>query len=229
MLYTSKLETRETMQSKNSVGKFIVFEGMDFSGKTTQARMLSEWLHKMDVSHVNTFEPNDPKIRNLLLNSFNDEIDDKTELFLFMTDRCQHINKIIFPNLNSGNWVICDRFTWSTLVYQGYGKNLNVYEIETLNGIATNYIKPDLTIYLDLTLDEQVRRRKKKLLDKFESKPVQYFIDVRSGYQKILENEKLLNPEKVLEIKAYGLSMDIHNKIVYNVYNKFKEFFNAIK
>ena len=211
------------MENKNSVGKFIVFEGLDCSGKSTQLKLLSNWLTKMDIDHVNTFEPNDPKIRNLLLMDESVEVDKVAELFLFMADRAQHVNKIILPALNSGKWVLCDRYTWSTKAYQGYGKNLSLDMINDLNIYSTNALQPDLTIFLEIDLSTMVKRKRHKK-DKFESMSFDFYMSVLNGYEEIINVNSMFNLDKILSLKGNIFSTDIHHKIVYNVYNKFLGF-----
>ena len=141
-------------------GKFIVFEGIDGSGKTTQINQLSKWITESNLIPKNkqlvvTREPGGTKlgqsIRSLLLDtSIEKNPDSITELLLYAADRAQHVNEIIRPSLQKGNWVISDRFCGSTLAYQGYGRKLDIKLIKDLETIATQGISPDITFLLDI-------------------------------------------------------------------------------
>ncbi len=144
-------------------GKFIVFEGIDGSGKTTQINQLSKWITESNLIPKNkqlvvTREPGRTKlgksIRSLLLDtSIEENPDSITELLLYAADRAQHVNEIIRPSLQKGNWVISDRFCGSTLAYQGYGRKLDIKLIKDLETIATQGISPDITFLLEHYLD----------------------------------------------------------------------------
>ena len=152
-------------------GKFIVVEGIDGSGKTTQINQLSKWLISSDLipkknQLVITREPGGTElgksIRSLLLDiSRENNPDSITELLLYAADRAQHVNEIIRPSLNKGDWVISDRFCGSTLAYQGYGRKLDMKLIKDLETIATQGISPDITFLLDIPVEESLKRRKK--------------------------------------------------------------------
>ena len=132
---------------------FIVFEGPDRSGKSTQARLLKEWLESRRFSVVLTREPGGTKVseqvRKILLDPKN-RIERLTELFLYESSRAQHTLEIILPALEAGSVVISDRFTMSTAAYQGYGRGLPIKTVNTLNRIATCGLKPDLIFIFDI-------------------------------------------------------------------------------
>ena len=134
-------------------GLFIVFEGPDRSGKSTQAGLLSEWLRKNKNKVVLTREPGgtwlSEKIRAILLDP-KSKIEPLTELFLYETSRVKHTLSIILPALKTGKVIISDRFTMSTTAYQGYGRAIPIRTVETLNRIATCGLKPDLTIVFNI-------------------------------------------------------------------------------
>ena len=134
-------------------GMFIVFEGPDRSGKSTQARLLKEWLESRRFSVVLTREPGGTKVseqvRKILLDPKN-RIERLTELFLYESSRAQHTLEIILPALEAGSVVISDRFTMSTAAYQGYGRGLPIKTVNTLNRIATCGLKPDLIFIFDI-------------------------------------------------------------------------------
>ena len=181
-------------------GKFIVFEGIDGSGKTTQINQLSKWLISTDLIPENnklviTREPGGTKlgksIRSLLLDtSIEKSPDSITELLLYAADRSQHINEIIRPTLNKGDWVISDRFCGSTLAYQGYGRNLDIKLIKDLETIATQGISPDITFLLDIPVEESIKRRIKRKDDRIEKEGRDFLSNVSLGFQALSEDKK---------------------------------------
>lgn len=134
-------------------GVFIVLEGPDRSGKSTQAALLKDWLEKRGREVVVTREPGgtylSEKIREILLDP-KSRIEPMTELFLYETSRVKHTLEKIIPALKAGKVIISDRYTLSTTAYQGYGRGLDLKTVETLNRIATFDLKPDLTIVFDM-------------------------------------------------------------------------------
>lgn len=134
-------------------GIFIVLEGPDRSGKSTQAGLLRTWLEELGRKVVVTREPGGTRlseqIRKILLDPAS-EIEPMTELFLYETSRIKHTLEKILPALKAGKVIICDRYTLSTTAYQGYGRGLDLKTVETLNRIATLNLKPDLTIVFDI-------------------------------------------------------------------------------
>jgi len=181
-------------------GKFIVFEGIDGSGKTTQINLLSKWLTNTDLIPENnqlviTREPGGTKlgksIRSLLLDTSRENPPDSiTELLLYAADRSQHVNEIIRPTLNKGDWVISDRFCGSTLAYQGYGRNLDVKLIKDLETIATHGISPDITFLLDIPVEESIKRRINRKDDRIEKEGRDFLSKVSFGFQTLSEDNK---------------------------------------
>ena len=181
-------------------GKFIVFEGIDGSGKTTQINQLSKWLISTDLIPENnklviSREPGGTKlgksIRSLLLDtSIEKSPDSITELLLYAADRSQHVNEIIRPTLNKGNWVISDRFCGSTLAYQGYGRKLDINLIKDLEAIATQGIAPDITFLLDIPIEESIRRRRNRKDDRIEKEGRDFLLNVSLGFQALSEERK---------------------------------------
>ena len=179
-------------------GKFIVIEGIDGSGKTTQINQLSKWLNHANLIPENnqlvlTREPGGTilgrSIRSLLLEN-NREVspDSVTELLLYAADRSQHVNEIIRPSLDKGDWVISDRFCGSTFAYQGYGRKLNLKLIKDLETIATQCIFPDITFFLDLPVEESVKRRIHKQDDRIEKEGREFLSNVSLGFQSLSED-----------------------------------------
>ena len=181
-------------------GKFIVFEGIDGSGKTTQINQLSKWLNGTDLIPENnqlviTREPGGTQlgkcIRSMLLDTSRDKGPDSiTELLLYAADRAQHVNEIIRPSLNQGDWVISDRFCGSTLAYQGYGRKLNIKLIKDLETIATQGISPDITFLLDIPVDESIKRRKCRKDDRIEKEGREFLSNVSRGFKILSEKNQ---------------------------------------
>ena len=181
-------------------GKFIVFEGIDGSGKTTQINQLSNWLVSNDLIPKNnqlviTREPGGTElgksIRSLLLDTSKEKSPDSiTELLLYAADRSQHVNEIIRPTLNKGDWVISDRFCGSTLAYQGYGRKLDIELIKELEIIATQGISPDITFLLDIPVEESIKRRRNRKDDRIEKEGIEFLSNVSLGFQALSQENK---------------------------------------
>jgi len=183
-------------------GLFITFEGPEGCGKSTQSRLLRDYLMKCGYPLIYTREPGGTKlgelIRRVLLNSGNVDITDLAELFLFEACRSQIVKEVIRPALAGKKVVICDRFSDATLSYQGYGGKLPLGIIKVLDRIATGGMKPDLTILLDINTLTGLRRAKAKGLDRMEKKDAGYHRRVRAGYLKLASRE----PRRIKVIKV---------------------------
>jgi len=166
---------------------FITFEGGEGCGKSTQAGILWRKLYQENVPAILTHEPGGTalgnEIRRLLKKRQGSLISPQAELFLFAACRGQLLAEVIHPALAEGRVVVCDRFAHSTLAYQGYGRGLDSTVIETINNLATQNLKPDLTILLD-TPPEQALARKRSLKDRFELEDLSFHRRVREGYLK---------------------------------------------
>ena len=181
-------------------GKFIVIEGIDGSGKTTQINQLSKWLISNKIIPDNnklviTREPGGTKlgksIRSLLLDdSIGKSPDSITELLLYAADRAQHVNEIIRPSLNKGDWVISDRFCGSSLAYQGYGRKLDLNLIKDLETIATQGIYPDITFLLDIPVEESIKRRANRRDDRMEKEGREFLSNVSLGFKTLSKEDK---------------------------------------
>ncbi|MFO7996100.1 MAG: dTMP kinase [Dehalococcoidia bacterium] len=180
---------------------FITFEGGEGCGKTTQARLLSKKLEQQTIQVVLTHEPGGTalgnEIRKLLKKRRGSPISPPAELFLFAASRVQLVSELIRPALEQGKAVICDRFTYSTVVYQGYGRGLDLTTVELVNNMATQDLKPDLIILLDIS-PEQGLTRKRSLRDRFELEDLAFHRRVRDGYVKMAGAE----PDRWLLIDA---------------------------
>jgi dTMP kinase len=143
---------------------FVSFEGPEGSGKTTQIRLLSSWLADSGHNVLTTREPGGTRIgdqiRWLLLESGFGEISPETETLLFSAARAQIVAQVIRPHLSNGGVVLCDRFADSTLAYQGYGRGMDLDTLRGITSFATGALMPDLTVYLDLPIEQGLQRKR---------------------------------------------------------------------
>lgn len=192
------------------IGKFIVFEGVEGGGKTTQIELLRDWLlgkgessqvwsKSIDLEVVITREPGGTKLgkalRKLLLSPdvLAEKIQETAELLLYAADRAQHIEALIKPCLERGAIVLCDRFIDSTIAYQGYGRGLNLELIKQLNYIATGGLESDLTLWLDIDVEIGLARAKNRgKIDKMEQANIEFHRRVQQGYQELSKNNSLI-------------------------------------
>jgi dTMP kinase len=183
------------------LGLFITFEGGEGCGKSTQSRLLLNKLEQQNVPVVLTHEPGGTalgnEVRKTLKRKGGSSISPQAELFLFAASRAQLVAEVIHPALQDGKVVICDRFAYSTLVYQGYGRGLDLPFVETVNNMATGNLKPDLIILLDIS-PEQGLARKRSLKDRFEREDLSFHRRIREGYLKTAAAE----PDRWLVIDA---------------------------
>jgi dTMP kinase len=172
-------------------GLFISFEGIDGCGKSTQADLLRSYLESKGEQVELLREPGgtalSEQIREILLNPNNDKMDPSTELILLSASRAQLTREIIIPALERGNVVICDRYADSTLAYQGYGRGINLEWLEKLNAFATAGLKPDITLLVDLPVDEALNRMQSKSFDRIEMEGIEFLDKVRSGYLELTD------------------------------------------
>ena len=196
-------------------GLFITFEGADGCGKTTQIELLNKYLQEKGFKTLVTREPGakglGEKLREILLN-YDGEVSPNCESFLFLADRAQHVDCVIKPALKDGVIVLCDRYTDSTVAYQGYGRQLDIEQIKKLNEIAVNGLKPDLTIVFDIDIETSMQRVG-KTKDRMESAGMDFFNRVRNGYLAIAKEE----PNRVKVINSADTIERIHEKVVEEV------------
>jgi dTMP kinase len=187
-------------------GKFIVFEGVEGAGKTTQIQQTAAWLQGFyggDKSIVITREPGGTnlgrQIRQILLDDLDGGIDRRAELLLYGADRAQHVASIIRPHLERGDIVLCDRFTDSTIAYQGYGRRFDRTEIDRVNQLATGGLQSDLTFWLDLDVTVGLDRvALRGQLDRMERATLDFHQRVRQGYQDLAN----IYPDRIVRIDA---------------------------
>lgn len=167
-------------------GLFIVFEGGEGSGKSTQAKALRDQLNRLDFPVVLTHEPGGTLLGNKLRRwlKWGRGVTLQTELLLFLAARSQLVTKIIRPALEKGSIVICDRFDASTYAYQGFGRGMDLIFIHNLNSFVTDGLQPDLVILLDLAAEQGLARKRLKL-DCFEREEFVFHNKVREGYLQI--------------------------------------------
>ena len=174
-------------------GRFLVLEGIDGCGKTTQLRQLAEWLPDSGLMpdgatlHL-TREPGGSPLgralRELLLHPPDDAAPcPEAELLMYAADRAQHVQRRIRPALERGDWVLSDRFSGSTLAYQGDGRGLDRALILDLERIATNGLMPDVTLWLDLPLETSIARREERAEDRIEAEGQAFLSRVATGFQ----------------------------------------------
>jgi len=170
---------------------FIVFEGGEGCGKSTQTRALYRRLSKDGFGAVLTREPGGTRlgerVRRHLKQTDETPISPLAELFLIATARAQLVSEVIRPELEKGKTVICDRFTPSTLAYQGYGRGLDTDAIRDVNDIATDGMSPDLIVLLDIPVEAGLSRKKSRERDRFESESLAFHSRVRRGYLDLAE------------------------------------------
>lgn len=161
-------------------GRLIAVEGIDASGKSTQARMLADSLGAEFTFQFGATGVGEV-IRDVLLDPANDSVDDRTEALLIIADKAQHVAEIVGPALESGRDVVTDRFTASTLAYQGYGRRLDLDELEAMMRFATGGLEPDLNVLMDLS-PEAAWQRLGSSVDRFEGQGPEFLARVRNGY-----------------------------------------------
>lgn len=174
---------------------FITFEGLDFSGKSTQVKLLSDTLTHDNYHILVLREPGGTeigeKIRTILLDKKITGMTNVTELFLFTASRSQLVEEVIKPALDGGLVVICDRFYDSLTAYQGWGKGVSLETVDVVNRCASSGLSPDITFFLDIPVSEVQRRmlRSHTSMDRMESNGVQFYERAREGYLNIAKNE----------------------------------------
>jgi len=200
------------MSSSNNA-KFITFEGIDGCGKSTQARLMLEYMNKSGVESILVREPGgtniSESIREILLHSSSGQMGDRTESLLMTASRTQLTQEVIIPNMDQGKFVIADRYSDSTLAYQGGGRNLDVEWLIELNNYATFTLLPDITFFVDIRPEEALRRQDSDK-DRIEGEGIEFQTRVRKTYQILAER---FNDRYVI-IDGYAEKGDIHQKVL---------------
>lgn len=206
------------------LGRFISFEGTEGVGKTTAIEALCARLKASGIDYLRTREPGGSpfaeRLRSILLDPATD-INDDTELLLMFAARCDHVQQLIMPALERGTWVICDRFIDSTVAYQGFGRaHGDALMLAKIASLVTQFIPqlPDLTLWLDLPVDEGMARAgKRSAADRFEQQAGEFFTRVYDGFATLATE----HPERICRIDASGGANEVSARIWQVVQDKF--------
>jgi dTMP kinase len=205
------------------VSRFITFEGVEGSGKTTQIQMLSERLEARAVDHLLTREPGGTpignQVRKVVLNPAYAEMTPACELLLYAAARAQHIAQVIGPALAEGRIVLCDRFTDATLAYQGYGRGLSLDLIRSLHELEVLALRPNLTLIFDI--DSRAALTRARSRDggasreeaRFEQEDVAFHDRVRQGYLDLVQ----WDPGRYVVLDASGSVEEVHRRVLEGV------------
>jgi dTMP kinase len=201
------------------VRRFITFEGIEGSGKTTQIQILSNRLEEQGVDHLLTREPGGTpigdRIRRLVLDPANTDITPPCELLLYAAARAQHLESVIRPALHDGRLVLCDRFVDATLAYQGYGRGLPLDLIRRLHALEVLALKPDLTVLFDLETATALERARGREAGRgtgetrFEQEDLAFHDRVRAGYLDLLRKE----PTRFALVDARGTPEEVQTRV----------------
>ena len=202
--------------STPSTGRFISFEGTEGVGKTTAIEQLCLRLEDSGIPYIRTREPGGSpfaeRLRAILLDPTTD-IEDDTELLLLFAARCDHMQQVILPALQQGTWVICDRFTDSTIAYQGFGRAYgDVAARAKIDMLISQFIPqlPELTLWLDLPISEGMARANKRgAADRFEQQATEFFTWVHTGFSTLAAE----HPERIQRIDASGSADEVSARI----------------
>ncbi len=209
-------QSSTTLLTKKPLAKFITFEGTEGVGKTTAINNLCNKLREQGIDYLRTREPGGSEfaeqLREILLNPKTD-INDDTELLLMFTARSDHLQKVILPALEKGQWVICDRFYDSSFAYQGYGRSdADEHMLTKINQLIDGFVskKPDLTLWLDLPVAEGMERAgKRSKADRFEQQQLGFFQRVHQGFSFLAGNE----PTRFKRIDASGSAEEVSERV----------------
>lgn len=194
-------------------GVLIAFEGIEGSGKTTQAKLLYSYLKEKSLPCIFTREPGGTeigeKIREILLDVKNKNMHPKTELLLYLASRCQHTYEKILPELQKGTIVITDRYGLSSMAYQGGARELTFKVVSRLNKFATANLKPDLTILVDVPVDVGLSRVGNRDLDRLEQETVEFHQKIRTAYLILAKKA----PKKILVFSGTKPENELHQEI----------------
>jgi dTMP kinase len=198
------------------IGYFITFEGPDGAGKSTQIHLLNDYLKSKGWDTVVTREPGGTpigeKIRSIILDVENRDMNPITEMFLYAAARAQHVSQVIKPALKQGKIVLCDRFVDSSIAYQGFGRELGVEMVEKVNRFALQGITPDITLLFDINPEKGLERSamRHRGVDRLEEEKLDFHRRVYEGY--VLLSRKY--PERFHVIDASRKIEEIHKTII---------------
>lgn len=196
-------------------GKFITYEGCDGCGKSTQLRMLNEYLTKNGIPHIFTREPGGGKIseaiREILLNGKNAEMTDECEALLYAAARAQHLSDRVEPALSEGKLVICDRYVDSSFAYQAYARGLGEEFVGKINAFALEKYRPNITIFIDLTPEAAFRRKHgADENDRLEQAGMAFHRRVYEGYKRLTTNE----PDRIVSVDGNKTPQQIFEDVL---------------
>jgi len=199
-------------------GKFITFEGCEGSGKSTQLKLLAEFLRERGVDFILTREPGgsaiSEQIRTIILNGKNTEMCDECEALLYAAARAQHLKETVAPALKQGKLVICDRYVHSSLAYQGYARGLGVDYIKKINDFALSNFAPQLTVFLDIAPSEAFRRKHgADPDDRIEQLGLEFHTKVYRGYKALADSDPNIYAVDCLGTK-YETAEKIRNLLI---------------
>lgn len=199
-------------------GKFITVEGTDGAGKSTQIELLVKYFKEKGFDVILTREPGgtsiSEKIRDIILDTENSEMNDITEAMLYAASRAQHVNEKIIPAVKMGKVVICDRFVDSSVAYQGYARGLDMKLIEDINYYAVAGMNPDITLFFDLSPEIGITRKKNMhSLDRIEKEKLDFHHKVYAGYKALLEKF----PERIKRIDANQSIDEVHKEVINHI------------
>lgn len=206
-------------------GKFIVFEGGEGSGKSTILEMIFEHLNSNNIECIKTREPGGIKIseeiRSVILNTENTMMDGKTEALLYAAARRQHLVEKVITSLNEGKVVLCDRFIFSSLAYQGHARGLGIEEVFEINKFAIGEYMPDLTILFDIKPEvglERIAKNSEREINRLDLEKLDFHYKVKEGYELLFEKYKdkivKVNAEKTIEEVFNDALAIIKNEII---------------
>ena len=194
-------------------GRFITLEGSEGAGKSTNLEVISEFLRGLEIDVLVTREPGGTPlaedVRALLLAVRDEAVDPLAETLLMFAARAQHVAAVIEPALAAGRWVLCDRFTDATRAYQSGGRGVDAASIETLAGLVHPNLEPDLTLFLDVPVDQALERIRGRALDRFEREQISFFERVRARYLALAKAD-----QRIRVIHAGGSPRHVANAIV---------------
>jgi dTMP kinase len=202
---------------------FITFEGIDGSGKSTQAHRCYEALSAASIPVLLTKNPGGTalgsELRNILLHT-QSPITPKAELLLYIADRVQHLEEVVKPALAAGTVVLCDRYSDSTIAYQGYGRGLDVAWIEELHQLAFNNLQPDVTLLFDGPVEVLLARAKgRSEADRLEREAVDFYQRIARGFETLATQ----NPHRIQTLDATLPLEALHQQVVETVLAKLKQ------
>ncbi len=207
------------------MGKLIVFEGVEGAGKTTQIERTFDWLQTCVPNHISLYKTREPggteigmDLRHLLLLGENGALHQRTELLLYAADRAQHVEQFLKPKLEQGAIILCDRYTDSTIAYQGYGRGIDLELIHQLNQIATLGLTSDLTLWFDIDVEQGLARAKKRgSVDRMEQADLAFHQRVRQGFRDLAAAD----PQRMVRIEANLPETEVQQQVCQVLQAKF--------